>query len=395
MTIQTADVVIIGAGSTGLSAAYELAKAGVNVLVVDRRFLAMEASGRNMGGIRQVGRDRDDLPLIAAAMRRWRALPEELGCDLELAEDGYLWVALSEKELELECALAKRDIPYGIKEYVLDQRNIKEIAPAISDIVIGGVYSPTDLIANPFLVAKGYYTNAKRYGAKFLFDTEVTGLKIEGKRIRGVVTTQGEIATNLIINATGAWSDHIGRMAGIDIPISPCPDQIILTEPMPAILPSFLLISSIAVCRQSKDGHVYIGDTNAPGGISGFSKATNYGGMILTVTNILKIVPAFRKLNIIRTWVGTLDFSPDDTCIFGRVEEVEGLILASGCSGHGFALAPILGQLLCELVVQGKTTLPVEAFRLDRFKQGNVKKIGGWSHPRMVDTPPQSPKENS
>lgn len=392
MAIQKADVVIIGAGSTGLSAAYELAKAGVNVLVVDKRFLAMEAAGRNPGGIRQIGRDPDELPLIVGAMRRWHALPEELGCDLELTEDGYLWVAMSEKDLETEHALAERDAHYGIKEYVLDRRHVKEMAPAISDIVFGGLYSPTDLIANPFLVAKGYYTNAKRYGAKFLFDTEVTGLKIEGKRIRGVVTTLGEIATNLIINAAGPWSDHIGRMAGIDIPISPCPNQFILTEPMPAILPPFLLISSIGVCRQSKDGHVYIGNTNAPGGIAGFSKATNYGEMTRTVTNILKIVPAFRKLNIIRTWVGTIDFSPDDNFIFGRVDEVEGLILASGFSGHGFALAPILGQLLCELVVQGKTTLPVEAFRLDRFKHGIVEKEGHFAHQHMADKTTQPPK---
>lgn len=394
MTIQKADVVIIGAGSTGLSAAYELAKAGVDVLVVDKRFLAMEAAGRNPGGIRQIGRDPDELPLIVGAMQRWRALPAELGCDLELTEDGYLWVAMNEKDLEMERALVERDAHFGIKEYVLDQRQVKELAPAISDIVIGGLYSPTDLIANPFLVAKGYYTNAKRYGAKFLFETEVTGLKIEGKHIRGVVTTQGEIATNLIINAAGPWSDRIGRMAGLDIPLSPCPNQFIITERMPAILPPFLLISSIGVCRQSKDGHVYIGNTNAPGGIGGFSKATNYGEMTRTVTNILKIVPAFRKLNVIRTWVGTIDFSPDDNFIFGYVDEIEGLVLASGFSGHGFALTPILGQLLRELVVQGKTTLPIEAFRLDRFKHGVVEKEGHFAHQHMVDTPPQTPKAN-
>ncbi|HMD90471.1 MAG TPA: FAD-binding oxidoreductase, partial [Anaerolineaceae bacterium] len=330
MTIQKADVVIIGAGSTGLSAAYELAKAGVDVLVVDKRFLAMEAAGRNPGGIRQIGRDPDELPLIVGAMQRWRSLPAELGCDLELTEDGYLWVAMNEKDLVMERALVERDAHFGIKEYVLDQRQVKELAPAISDIVFGGLYSPTDLIANPFLVAKGYYTNAKRYGARFLFETEVTGLKIEGKHIRGVVTTQGEIATNLIINAAGPWSDRIGRMAGLDIPLSPCPNQFIITERMPAILPPFLLISSIGVCRQSKDGHVYIGNTNAPGGIGGFSKATNYGEMTRTVTNILKIVPAFRKLNVIRTWVGTIDFSPDDNFILGYVDEIEGLVLASG-----------------------------------------------------------------
>ena len=110
MTSMRADVVIIGAGSTGLSAAYELAKAGVDVLVVDRsKSPAMEASGRNPGGIRQIGRDDNEVPLMVAAMERWHGLEEELGCSLELTEDGYLWVVMSEKDLELQRSLAQRD----------------------------------------------------------------------------------------------------------------------------------------------------------------------------------------------------------------------------------------------------------------------------------------------
>ncbi len=385
MTIQKADVVIIGAGSTGMSTAYELAKAGVDVLLVERRSLAMEAAGRNPGGIRQIGRDTNELPLMVAAMKRWHALPEELGCDLELREDGYLWVAMSEKELEMQRGLVERDSHYGIKEYLYDRRQIKELAPAISDVPVGGLYSPTDLLANPFLVAKGYHAGAKRHGARFLFDTEVQNIQIKNGRIQGLVTNNGEISTNVIINAAGPWADRIGRMAGIDIPFSPCPNQFIVTEPVKAILPPFLLISVIGVCRQSEEGHVYIGNTNAPGGIGGYSKATNYGEMTRTATNILKIVPAFKKLNIIRTWVGTIDFSPDDNFIFGHVDQVEGLLIACGFSGHGFALTPIIGQLLSELVVRGKTSLPVDAFRLDRFKHGVVETEGHFVHQHMDD----------
>lgn len=383
MTNRKADVVVIGAGSTGLSAAYELAKAGVGVLVVDKRSLAMEAAGRNPGGIRQIGRDPNELPLIAAAIKRWHALSEELGFDLEITEDGYLWVALNERDLIMQRNLVARDEPYAIKEYVLDRKQVKELAPAISDFVCGGLYSPTDLIANPFLVAKGYYSNAARLGARFLFNTEVIDLRVERGCIRGVITGAGEIKTNTVINAAGPWADRIGNMAGVDIPISPCPNQFILTEPMPTLMPPLLLISGIGVCRQSHRGHVYIGNTNAPGGITGLSKATHYGELTRTATNILKIVPGFRDFNIIRTWVGTIDFSPDDNFIFGEVDEVMGLILACGFSGHGFALTPIIGQLLCELVVQGATTLPVNAFRLNRFKHGVVEKGGHFAHQHL------------
>lgn len=385
MTSRGVDVVIVGAGSTGLSAAYELARAGVDVLVVERSFLAAEASGRNPGGIRQIGRDINEVPLIIAAMQRWHRLEEELGHDIELAEDGYLWVALSEEELKLQRELVERDAPYGIKEFILNQDEVRELAPAISDIVVGALYSPTDCLANPFLVARGYFEAARRYGARFLFGTEVVGLQLQGGRVSGVVTSRGEIATDTLVVAAGPWSDRIGRMAGVDIPITPCPNQFIVTAPVSLILPPFLLISGIAVCRQAPGGHVFIGNTNAPGGVTGYSKATHYGELVRTTTNILRIVPAFRGLTMIRTWAGILDFTPDDNFIFGRVEEVEGLILACGFSGHGFALTPIIGQLLCELIVEGKTSLPTEAFRLSRFETASIEKPRHFAH-QHVDT---------
>lgn len=383
MTSQRADVVVIGAGSTGLSAAYELSKSGADVLVVDRKCLAMEAAGRNPGGIRQIGRDINEVPLMVAAMQRWHGLEEELGCDLELVEDGYLWVALSENDLDMQRALVERDAAYGIKESVLTRDEIRAMAPAISDFVYGGLHSPTDLIANPFLVARGYHDGAKRQGARFLLDTEVIDIRLTGGRVRGVVTDNGEISADTVIIAAGPWSAYLGRMVGIEIPITPCPNQFILTEPMPPILPPFLLISGIAVCRQSARGHVYIGNTNAPGGITGYSKATDYGEMTRTTTNILRIVPAFRGLSIVRTWVGTIDFSPDDNFVFGTVEDVDGLVLACGFSGHGFALTPIIGQLLSELVLHGETSLPVEAFQLRRFKEGVAGKAGHFAHQHL------------
>jgi sarcosine oxidase subunit beta len=385
MIPQRADVVIIGAGSTGLSAAYELARVGIDVLVVEKSFLAAEAAGRNPGGIRQIGRDINEVPLMVAAMQRWHRLKEELGQTVNLTEDGYLWVALTEEELKLHRELVERDAPYGIKESVLNREQIKELAPAISDFVTGGLYSPTDCIADPFLVAIGYYNAARREGAQFLFDTEVADLRVEGGRVRGVITNRGEITLDTLVIAAGPWSDRIGQMAGVDIPITPCPNQFILTDPVPQILPPFLLISGIAVCRQAANGHVYIGNTNAPGGITGFSKVTHHGELVRATTNILKIVPAFRGLSVVRTWVGTLDFTPDDNFIFGHVEEVEGLILACGFSGHGFALTPIIGQLLGELIVEGRTSLPTEAFQLNRFKTAAVEKHQHFAH-QHVDT---------
>lgn len=380
MPADAAEVVIIGAGSTGLSAAYELARAGVDALVVDKKFIGTEATGRNPGGIRQIGRDVDEVPLMVAAMKRWHEIEDELDHDVELTQDGYLWAALTQEQFHLQQGLVSRDKPYGIEEYALTQEEIQELAPAISDVVVGGLYSPTDCIANPFLVGQAYYQAAQRHGARFLLNTEVTGLRISDRQVAGVVTQSGEIRTHTVIVAAGPWSAEISRMAGIEVPVTPCPNQIIITAREPQILPPFLLVSNIAVCRQLGNGQVMMGNTNAPSGITGYSQATHYGELARTVTSILKIVPAFRNLKLIRTWVGTIAFTPDDNFIFGRVDEVSGLILACGFSGHGFALTPIIGQLLCELVVNGKTSLPTDAFRLSRFDQAVTKKRQHFAH---------------
>lgn len=386
MTSQGAEVVIVGAGSTGMSAAYELASAGVDVLLIERSFLAAKAGGRNPGGIRQIGRDVNEVPLMSAAMKLWHGLAEKLGQSVELSEDGYLWLALSEEEMALHRELLERDTAHGVKEIVLDRRGLKELAPAISDLPCGGLYSPTDCIANPFLVAKGYYDAARRLGARSMFNTEVVDLKLQEGRIVAVVTDHGEVETKTVVNAAGPWADRIGQMAGLSIPITPCPNQFIITQKVPTILPPFLLISGIGVCRQAANGQLFIGNTNAPGGITGYGEETHYGELTRTVTNIFKIVPAFRGLNIIRTWAGTLDFTPDDNFILGRVENVEGLILACGFSGHGFALTPILGQLIREMVVDGKTSLPIEAFNLSRFEAGEIKKARHFAHQHVSST---------
>lgn len=384
---EKADVVIIGAGSTGLSAAYELAKSGVDVLLIEKSFLAAEASGRNPGGIRLLGRDEAEVPLMLQAMKRWHGLEEELGMNMELSADGYLWVALNEKELKIQQDLVERDAAYGIKEYILLGSDLKEFAPAIStDTVIGALWSPTDYVGNPFRVTMGYYRAAQRYGARFMFDTEVTGFKVEGGRVRGVDTSRGPIAANTVIIAAGPWSDPLGRMVGLDIPITPCPNQIHITEPVPwRIMPPFLLISSKAICRQSARGHVYTGNTNAPGGYTSMDKTADNHEIVQTAAYISQIIPPLKPLKYIRSWVGIIDFTPDDNFIFGHVDEVESVVLACGFSGHGFALTPVIGQLLSELVRDGQTSLPTEAFHLNRFKEGRTKQTQHFAHQHMND----------
>jgi sarcosine oxidase subunit beta len=211
----------------------------MKVTLVDRSFLAAEASGRNPGGIRQLGRDPAEVPLAVEAVRLWSVLEEELGYPIEYRQDGYLWVALNEEELELQEELVKRDAAFGLEVHLLDQRGVKKLAPVIADIVLGASFCPTDGTAHPFYVAQGYAQAARRFGARLLYGTEVQDIRVNNGRVESVITSGGGIATRTVINAAGPWSPFIARMVGIELPITPCPNQFILTEAVPPILPPF------------------------------------------------------------------------------------------------------------------------------------------------------------
>jgi sarcosine oxidase subunit beta len=233
----------------------------------------------------------------------------------------------------------------------------------------------------------GYFNAARRLGARFRFGTEVTGFNTSNGRISQVVSTKGTVSVETVIIAAGPWSKALGRMVGVEIPLHPLPYQVHLTEPLPwRILPLCNFISSRGFFWQSSRGHVYSGDSNTSPERDPFDKTTDSHFMVQAAETFSSIVPAFKPLKYMRSWAGIIDFTPDDNFIFGHVDEVPGLILACGFSGHGFALTPMTGRLLAELVCNGKTSLPTDAFSLKRFKEKGRKKASHFAHQHIDES---------
>jgi len=360
------DVIIIGGGSTGASAAYYLAKSGVKVALVEKRQIASEGGGRNLGGIRQLGRHPYEMEMSLASIRDFATLDRELETDTEYRRMGYLWVALDEEEWELQKRVIVAQKEAGANLFLMERGELLNKFPALASTMAGGIYSPDDGQASPMKVTRGYARAAEKLGAKIYANTTVTGLMFSNNKAAGVRTDRGDLNAAAVLVAAGPWSVEFGRMIGLELPIRCVPNQIMVTEPLPALF-SPLVLTSGGICLQGVNGNMYVGNANPPAEVEGLDERTNFSEMGRTAQNMLRVVPVLRQAKLIRSWVGILDHTPDDIPIMGPAPGYGGLYLACGFSGHGFALTPQVGKILTEMLIAGEAPRSLAKFSFERF----------------------------
>jgi len=368
-----ADVIIIGSGVIGNAAAYYLAKRGRSVIVLEKSDnIGNGGSSRNGGGVRQSGRDKRELPLaIYGVENLWPTLSEELGMDVEYYQDGNLRLGKTKEHIKILSNLSKNANESGLDVKMISGDEARQICPYLSKEVIGASWCPTDGHANPLLTTLAYYHKARQLGVRFITGEEVTQVKkIKGKA-RQVVTKNNVYEGENIILASGYESREIACTFGIDIPMNRVLLEVLVTEEQP---PMFYQMLGTAAAdfygHQSKHGSFVFG------GSSGYEAFNKDNGTPTTSSitasavcrGIMKYFPILADAKIVRTWAGWIDDCADHVPVISFVEEVPGLILACGFSGHGFGISPTVGMLLSEMVVGGKTSIDIDAFRYDRFK---------------------------
>lgn len=374
--IKTADVVIIGGGISGCSIAYNLAKKGVkNIVVLEKNYLASGATGRCGAGVRQQWGTEMNCRLAMESIKFFERANEELEYDgdIEFKQGGYLIVASTEKEdvqfrknVELQKSL-------GIQVEYLTPKEAKEIVPYLNtDIIRSATYCPKDGHLNPFLTTDAYAKAAKRLGVKIYTFTEVTGIRVENGKVKGVITNKGEISTNIVVNTAGGYSQLICDMVGIDIPVYSERHQILVTEPVePMQGPMVMSFSLNIYCQQTPHGSFIMGrgDDNEPRDLRITSSWQFLDEMAKTVT---KLLPPIGELRVIRQWAGLYNITPDKQPIYGPTKNLEGFYLAVGFSGHGFMLAPMTGLLIAEQILGEKNTIDISKLTLERFEKGEL-----------------------
>ncbi len=370
---NNADVIIVGGGIIGCATAYNLAKEGSSVIVLESdASIGNGGSSRNGGGVRQSGRDPRELPLAMYAVEHiWPTLSEELGIDVEYHKEGNLRLGKTQKHKEILQGLTDRAVALGLGVSMIDGKEVREINPYLSDEVSCASWCPTDGHANPLTATLGFYSAARRMGVQFYTGQKVVEIrKIKGQA-RQVVTTKDVFEGNKIIVAAGYASRQIVASVGIDVPMSNDLIEALVTEAEPQMFPQML---------GTADADFYGHQTNHGsfvfGGASGFETVNKDNGHNMTSSitapaicrGIMKYIPKLADAKIVRTWAGYEDVSIDGVPVLGNIDEVPGLILACAFTGHGFGISPIVGKLLSEVALEKQTTLDISAFRYDRFK---------------------------
>jgi len=367
-----AQVVVVGGGIVGCAAAYYLGQRGKTVVLLEKSVIGGEASGRNGGGVRAQCRDRRERPLAMAGITLWMGLEKELGFDVEYVQGGNIRMAADEERMASLRREGEEELADGLVVEMWDRDELRRRAPYLSDVFIGAKYCPTDGSANPILASRAFGWAARQLGANLLTHTEAVNIEVQGGRVAAVTARDkdGEILVEApwVIHAGGPWTPQLSRSLGIQVPIAPARSTIAVTQRMPPLFKEFISSHDLGVyARQAREGHVHIGGVGAPPGT--FDQGVPAATIERLARGAAQMLPALRGANLLRTWSGTLEVTPDKVPIIDRLDRIQGYILASGFSGHGFCLGPIAGKLLSGLIVDGAPSLPLHEFRLSRFAE--------------------------
>jgi sarcosine oxidase subunit beta len=373
---RNADVVVVGGGAVGVSAAYHLAAAGAGSVVLVEREAALGtgSTGRSAGGFRHQFSSRVNVELSLASIPLITGFSATHGLPLDVVQDGYLFVVRDAAAWPTFQAAAAMQRGLGVDVRLLAAGDVAELMPGLDlDGVVGATYCAEDGLADPSGLTLGYATAARRAGASVLTGVEATRIVTGRGRVTALETTRGTIATPLVIDAAGPWARALATSAGVDLPLEPIPRVVLVTGPFAGVPARRTLVVDVATSfyfHREGDGVLMgMGDPHERPSFETRVDERFVAEELLPTA--LRVLPALADAGIAHRWVGLYEMTPDRHPIIGRAPGVDGLLLANGFSGHGFQHAPIVGRLLAEIVVDGAAhTVDIRSLGLDRFATG-------------------------
>ncbi|MBO6949231.1 MAG: FAD-binding oxidoreductase [Rhodospirillales bacterium] len=369
MSVDTADVCIIGGGLHGCSAALHLAMRGKRVVVIESHYPGRFASGVNAGGVRRLSRDLAEIPLAEASLEIWNNIRALVDDDCDFHACGQLKIAESDEDMaKLEArAQTVRELGYD-HEQPIGREKLREITPDVHPRAVGGLWCAGDGAADPMRTTKAFFNKVLKEGVHFRLGERVTDLDRSNGLWR-VTTDNGAVTADHIVNCAGAWGDKIAAMLGDEAPLEAHALTMMVTERVrPFLTPVCGLASRKLSFKQTTSGTLLIGGAH-------LGYADRDAGvaepdprkMAISAATVSDAFPLVRHVRVARSWAGLEGVTPDRIPVIGPSEAADGAWHAFGFSAHGFQLAPVVGRIMAELIVDGRTNLPVDPFSVGRF----------------------------
>ena len=419
----SADVVVIGGGVIGVTAALSLAGRGARVVLVEKGRVAAEQSSRNWGWVRQQGRDPGELPIMVESLAIWKRLAEEMGESLGFRQTGVLYLAKTEREMAGFEAWTEHSRAHQLDTRLLTGAETLAMLKGAVAPWKGALYTASDARAEPWTAVPALAARAEEAGVLIREGCAVRALDLAAGRVAGVVTEAGRVACDQVVVAAGAWSRLFLGRHGIRIPQLSVLASVAATEPMPEIFPGNAADDDFAFRRRADGGY-----SIAPGGSEhdffiGPDAFRSFGAYLpilkkdfstagfrlraprgfpdawgtprrwaedvaspFEATRILNPAPNLKTLGKVQdafarafpalgrpklkaAWGGMIDTLPDVVPIIDH-GPIPGLTIATGMSGHGFGIGPGMGRVVADLVTGGHVGHDLSRFRFKRFSDG-------------------------
>lgn len=376
-----ASVVIVGAGATGLSAGWWLAREGVDVLVVDRGVVGQEASGRNGGGC-----SHHFSPLFAEEQRLWPQMDALLGYPTEFCPE-RIRLAFTPEQMALYGQAMRNAARQGFATDVLDQAAARALVPLAGEGVHGGYHYRFGGHANPHRTVQAYAWAMGDHGGRLMQHTAVTGFERAGERVSAVLTDRGRIGCDVLVLAAGPAIGHLAGMLGLDVPMVAARAEMLVTEPLP-LMPIGAVDGNGLYGRQTLRGNLAYG--GGPHEWLEFGAGTPARPATPLVRNLAgrlaALFPRAAHARVIRSWAGVIENTPDGRPVIDRPATPGNVVLAS-LSSIGFGLSPATGRAVRDLVVDGVCGFAdIGSFALSRFAglEADWQDVQGWRPPVAV-----------